>query len=662
MSAARLVTLTGPGGVGKTRIAVRLAADVSDRFADGVRLADLSALRDPCLLASVISEAASVQDQTARPLLDVIADQLSGKQMLLVLDTCEHLTSACAELAESLLEAAPGLRILATSRQPLGLRGERTLVISPLPVPCTGRALADDSQAAALTLLADRAAAAVPGFALTPRNLPDAITLCLRLEGIPLAIELAAIQLRTVSLKEIINGLDDRFRLLHAETDGLPPRHQALRTAVGWSHELCTEPERLLWARLSVFAGSFDLAAAEYVCRDVHMSARGIRTHLTSLAGKSIVHQESGHQGTRYRMLETPREYGQSWLRALGEEDAVRRRHLDWYLQLAEAEEEQWFGPDQTGAFARTHAEHPNIRAALAACLGTLDDAEAGLRLAAALWFYWVGCGFLAEGRHWLDAALKATACDVPARAKALWVCGYITILQGDPRAARGRLDECLALGQRTGDKKAIAYALHRHGCAALISDDHASARSLLAEALVHYGAAEELNSNVIMAKVELAMAVAFEGELRQARMLCQEAAATCEKHGERWAFAYAEYVLAFAAFAAGDTERAVATARRCLRTSHLFHDLVGMVLVMELLAMFAAVTGAVDRGATLQGAASWIWPSVGVPLFGSRYFNGPHLRCESVARQALGEHGYAAAFLRGAGLRLDDAVRYALG
>jgi predicted ATPase len=646
MPATRLVTLTGPGGVGKTRVALRLAASQADCFADGVRLVDLSVLQDADLLVHAVCEAAGVRDQTARSQLDVLADHLRGKQMLLLFDTCEHLLWACAELAETLLKAAPGLRILATSRQPLGTCSERILPISPLPVQ------------AAMTLLQERAG----GFALTPRNRADAITLCQRLEGIPLAIELAAIQLRTMPIEQIIGSLDDRFGLLGAGADGAAARHHALRTTVGWSHELCTEPERLLWARLSVFAGSFDLDAAEYVCRDQHLPAADIPTHLAGLAAKSIVGREDGAAGPRYRMLDTLRDYGHGWLRALGEQDALRQRHRDWFIRLAETDEARWFGPDQTGTFARTHAEHANYRTVLASCLSTSADAQAGLRLAAALWFYWAGCGFLAEGRHWLDQALAIPARDSRARAKALWVCGYVTILQGDIPAARGRLDECLDLGQRTDDKKAVASAIHRHGCAALIGDDHAVAEARLADALTLYSAVDEMNSTVIMAKVELAMAIAFQGDLRRASVLCEQATADCERHGERWARAYAQYVLAFIAFTDGDPRRATALAHQCLRTGQNFHDLVGMVLAIELLALFAAAGGAPERGAVLQGAASQIWPSVGLPLFGSRYFNDPHLRCEALARQALTDDGYAASFGYGAGLRMDDAISFALG
>ncbi|MEU6112945.1 AAA family ATPase, partial [Streptomyces sp. NPDC047117] len=288
---ARLVTLTGVGGVGKTRVAVDAAAALQSRFRDGVWLVELSPLREGALLAHVIAEALPLADQTTRPMIDVVAEYLAERDLLLVLDTCEHLTDACAFAAEVLLRAAPGLRILATSRRTLDVVGERVLTVEPLPVP-----EADDARAGtadAVVLLTLRATEAVPGFTVTDADRAELVRLCRRLDGLPLAIELAAARLRDLPVRELTARLEDRFAVLgdtdDVATDAEPPWHQALRTAIGWSHQLCTPAERLLWARLSVFAGSFDAETARQVCADAHLPARQIPAVLGTLREKSIL-------------------------------------------------------------------------------------------------------------------------------------------------------------------------------------------------------------------------------------------------------------------------------------------------------------------------------------------------------------------------------------
>ncbi|BFV55763.1 hypothetical protein KCMC57_up08670 [Kitasatospora sp. CMC57] len=655
----RLVTVTGPGGVGKTRLALRAAAAAANRFADGVRLVEVGGVQDPLLLGHAVLEALRLTDSTARPPEEVLVEQLADRELLIVLDGCEHLVAACAELAATLLRAAPALRVLATSRETLRVPGEHRLPVAPLPVSGP-----DGAPAEAVRLFADRAAAVLPGFELTDRNLGEVTRLCRRLDGIPLAVELAAGRLRALSVEQIALRLNDRFRLLTGGDRSTPGRHQTLRTTIGWSHELCTPQERLAWARLSVFSGSFDLESAEYVCVGEGLGADELLDLLSELIGKSVLLREEGELGVRYRLLDTLREYGAQWLRATGEEYRLRSRHRDWYLGMASWGEIEWFGPRQQETAERTRLAHPNLRTALEFCLAEPGEEQVALLLAGTLWFYWVGSGHLGEGRHWLDRALALAPEPTEARAKALWVTGYMATLQGDLARARPALAECHRQALETGDDRALAYAVHRQGCAALIGDDLGRATELFEEALWHYDAIGELNSNVLMAMFELAVAYLFQGETESGQRWLEEVRGICEEHGEQWAYAYALYALAFSAWTAGENRTARAHARECVRLNHLFRDLLGVVLALDMLAVLETEGPAPDlfEARVLQGAAHRIWRAVGKPFFGSSSFNGPYRTCEERTREGLTEQEFTEAFGLGAALDLDQVAARVLG
>ncbi|MFK0294203.1 ATP-binding protein [Streptomyces sp. NPDC090442] len=645
LTAARLVTLVGLGGVGKSRLARHGGAILQDRFCDGVWLVELSALREAHLLDHAVAEALALADHSGRPVRTALADHVADRELLLILDGYEHLIDDCAELAAELLRRAPGLRVLAAGRRPLGLPGEQALPVAPMA----------DADAAAL--FADRAAAVLPGFALGAGIEPAVAELCRRLDGIPLALELAAGRLRALSLEQVLDRLDDRFRLLTGTVRGAPERHRTLRTAIGWSHELCTPQERLLWTRLSVFAGQFDLEAAEYVGSGPELPVEELLDVVEELVTQSLLVREETAAGVRYRMLDTVRAYGAGWLAATGDGERLRRRHRDWYLGLATWCELDWFSPRQAEIAARIDAELPNLRVALEHSLESAQETHLGQYLAGTLWFYWVGCGHLAEGRHWLDRALELDGGHDEARLKALCVAGYVAVLQGDTVGALGMLQECREEADRTGNPTAAAYALHRTGCLALVCDDLPRAETLLRGALRSYREIGELNSNVLMGQVELAMAVAFRGELDDAVRLCEDVREICGDHGERWTLAYALFVLGFAAWSRGEGGRARALLEEALAIDHSFHDLLGAVLAIELLALVTLGEGDVEEAAVLQGAAGRIWPSVGLPLFGSRHFNQPHALCERQARDRLGAERYERCLRAGGRLDLDAAV-----
>ncbi|MEV7677243.1 AAA family ATPase [Streptomyces sp. NPDC088341] len=646
---SRLVTVVGVGGVGKTRLALRAAEALRKRYCDGVWLAEIGSLRDPGLLAHSLVEALGLTDQSARPARAVLAEHLATRRLLLVLDGFEQLVDACAELVRELLRRAPELRVLAVGRQPLRVEGELLFGLDPLPE--------DD----AVLLFADRAAAGSPGFRLTAPRESAVRELCRRLDGIPLAVELAAGRLHVLSVEQILGRIDDRFRVLTEGRRGAPARHRTLRTAIGWSHELCTAPERLLWARLSVFAGPFDLDAAEYVCGGPELPAGSVLDVLAGLIAQSLVVREETPAGVRYRMLATVAAYGAEWLAALEDTVRMRRRHRDWYMGLATWYELEWFGPRQAEVAAGAESALPNLRAALELCLETPGEARLGRHLAGTLWFYWVGCGRLSEGRHWLGRALAVDSPYDESRLKALWVLGYVAVLQGDSTAATGALHECEEEADRTDNALAGAYAVHRLGCQALLSDDMPRAERLLRSALAAYRELGELNSNVLMCRTELAMSLVFQGDLNTAVALCGEVREICEDSGERWSRAYALYVLAYAHWTRGEHTEARALVTESVTVHHLFHDLVGLVLSVELLALVTASEGDPAEAAVLQGAASTLWGSIGPPLFGSGYFGGPRTLCERRAVELLGAARYAEYESEGRGLPLETAVRRAL-
>ncbi|MFC8237106.1 ATP-binding protein [Streptomyces sp. NPDC057284] len=649
LTESRLVTVVGVGGVGKTRCAVRAAALLEKRYCDGVRLVELSAVHDPGLLEHAVIDALGLTDHTSRPPRTTLLEHLAGRRLLLVIDGFEHLVDACAELVCALLRRAPQLRVLAAGRQPLALDGEVTYPLAPM---------ADED---AMTLFAERAAAVRPGFRLTEDNRGSARELCRRLDGIPLALELAAGRLRALSTEQVLQRLDDRFRLLTGASRSAQARHQTLRTAIGWSHELCAPEQRLLWARLSVFAGQFDLEAVEYICSSPELPAESVLDVLTGLLAQSVVLREDSAVGTRYRMLDTVREYGAEWLTATGDTDRLRRRHRDWFLGLATSCELDWFSPRQGEVAARAESELPNLRRAMECSLECPDEAHLAQYLAGTLWFLWVGCGRLSEGRHWLEHVLEEETPYEPSRFKALWVLGYVAVLQGDAVGAISALHECREEADRTGDATAQAYAVHRTGCLALVTDDMVRAEELLQDALGRYRDLGELNSNVLMAQIELAMAVGFRGDLEAAAEICQEVREVCEDRGERWALSYALFVLAYAQLQQGRPECARELLQESLAIGHTFHDLLGSVLAMELLALVTAVEGNAAEAAVLQGAAERIWPSVGLPLFGSAYYGRPRAECERLARQELGDARYESGRRAGAQLDPDAAVARAL-
>lgn len=659
---SRLVTLTGVGGVGKSRLALRAAAQARPEFPDGAWLVQLSPLQEPALLGHTISEALELADQTVRPQLEVLAGYLAGRRLLLILDTCEHLAAACAETAATLLGAAPGLTIFATSRQPLDLPGEHVVMVGPLPVPGPGAAAGSLGDAAAL--FADRAAAAAAaaasGFAVTEQNRGHVLRLCRRLDGIPLAIELAAVRLPDMPLEQLAARLEDRFALLGGGLPEAPPRHQTLRTAIGWSHELCEPLERLLWARLSVFAGGFGVAAAQQVCADEQLPIDLIPALLMTLAGKSILLRADTPAETRYRLLDTVRDYGAEWLRMLGTERAVLGRHRDFYLRLARQGEAEWCGPDQLRWRERMSVEHPNIRAALDFCLAEPAEYGAALEFAGTLWFVWWCCGFVRDGRYYLDRILALTQGPDAARARVIRTHGLVAAAQGDAQVVADSAEEALALAAARDDHAGVASATYLRGVAAFMRGDLEVAARLFRDAADRH-AEGGVRIGYLLALSSLAATFAQLGDFDRAVAVHEEQAPACSLHGELWARAFGDFARGVAELGRGDIGAAVTYTWASLKVKHSLGDILGIALDIDVLATAAGAAGQGERAARLLGSADQIWASIGLPQMGTPGFIAAREGTERGARLLLGDEAYKAAYQAGYESGRDASVSYAL-
>jgi predicted ATPase/DNA-binding XRE family transcriptional regulator len=478
-----LLTLTGPGGVGKTRLALRLAEAVLPAYADGAWLVEFAALTDPRLVPEAVAATLGVREQPGTALVQTLAERLGPKHLLLVLDNCEHLIDACAELANRLLAACHELRIVGTSREPLGIPGEVGWRVPSLTVPDAAKpaGTAQLSAYAATRLFLERAQAARPGFRVTDRNVQAIVEVCRRLDGIPLALELAATRVRLLSIEDIAARLDDRFRLLTVGGRTAPRRQQTLRATLDWSYALLQEPERRLFSRLSVFAGGWSLSAAESICADDTIDASDILSCLGRLVDQSLVVAQEHVGRVRYRLLETMRQYAAEQLEAAGESMVIRGRHRDWFQAKAESSPFERFDPDHVTWLA---SELDNLRAALRWSLQS-GAVEAGLRLARATGAYWYQCGQYTEGRAWLAEVVARAGGDVsPALASALIWAGHLTNQQGDTAAAGHLIQHGTGMARALGDHGTVALGLLLEAGIMLRAGELGQPRSLLEEGL----------------------------------------------------------------------------------------------------------------------------------------------------------------------------------
>ncbi len=700
----RLLTLVGPGGTGKTRLAVQAALDLLDQFKDGVFFVNLAPISDPSLVASTIATALDVRETVgSRPLIETLKDYLRHKQLLLLLDNFEQVVSAAPVVTE-LLETCPRLKILVTSRTPLHVRGEKEQPVPTLALP-DRKSLPDVErlrQYAAVELFIQRVLDVKPDFTITPESLLAIAEICTRLDGLPLAIELAAARIKILSPQMMLARLEHRLPLLTEGARDLPARQQTLRSAIDWSYDLLDESARTLFRRLSVFVGGWTLEAAEAVCKSGDDLGIDVLDGLASLVDNSLLTQIEEPSGEpRFRMLETIREYALERLAASPREgEAMRQRHAEYHLALAEVAEDKLRSAERVAWLDRLEGEHDNLRAALEWSTVKNDRTEIGLRIAGALLWFWHTRGYATEGRGWLKrlVTLNGVVSGTTARAKALYGAGELAWAQGDYPAARPLLEEGLVVGRAAGDWRSVAYALAFLGMVVITQGDVATARSLYQESIAllrevgdKWGEAFTLNwtADALLAGGDLPTARSFyeqsltlwratgdpwgsslplmalggialsQADYAAAQACFEESVALSRSIGDRWGLSWVLSGLGNLALRRGDLGRAKAIFEESLTLGRDMGNPIGIIVCFGGIARLAAAQGDTVRAARLIGAAEALRESLNAyPWHATRLAYEQNV---ADARAQLDEEAYAAAWAEGRAMKIEEAIEYAL-
>lgn len=661
LASARLVTLTGIGGVGKTRLALRIAAKSRRSFSDGVRLVKLAELHDESLLTGVVASALGIQDRSQKAIQELLVEFLSQRELLLVLDNCEQIITAVAQLAEYLLRVCPDLKIIATSREPLGIGGEAVLRVPPLPVPDPDHlpkgAPANDS----VRLFVDRGAGAVPGFEFAEDNKVAIAQICRQLDGLPLPIELAAARLRAMSPEQISQRLTERYTLLTQGNRGAPSRQQTLRMCIDWSYDLCTPVEQTVWAQLSVFSGGFELQAAEQICGE-SLTPTEILDTVTFLVDKSILIREVSGNTVRFQMLETLRDYGQQKLQEAGEHTytQLRHRHLRWCETLALRADLEWISPNQIEIIATIAREQSNLREALEFCV--TDSPETGARISAALISFWSSQGAITVARQWLDHFAEFRIGPPTAeRAKVVNATALLACVQGDFLAATAIVDEGLILANQTADPIIKTYVVYAEAYLALFSGDLAESRRLHEKVVNSFAEQGNLHFEV-MSLTTFGLTFQLLNSTDRAVECYERALTITDEHGETMYRSYLVWAHAIANWTRGDRDGADHLLKKALRLGREINDRLNASMCLTALSWVAADNNDLRRAAVLMGAAE----EASRPVGGT----GPVLgglikfqeKAEREVRRSLGDRAFTEARDKGAALRFNDAVDYALG
>jgi non-specific serine/threonine protein kinase len=671
LSERHLLTLCGPGGAGKTRLALAVARELVEDFEDGVWWVELAPISGPTLVAQAVAHTLMIGEETGRPLVDTLAQDLAATELLLVLDNCEHLIEACAGLADALLHACPDLKILATSREPLRVPGETSFMVPSLSVPDPRRSLSTVELTGyeAVRLFVERTGAVDSGFVLAEGNAPAVARLCNRLDGIPLAIELAAARTRVLTVEQILEKLDDPLGLLTAGSRTAAARHRTLRATLGWSYDLLDEPERALFRRLSVFVGGWTLEAAEAIGPAVEAEGRvsnpPLLDLLSGLVDKSLVVAGAEAGGAlRYRMLEPVRQFGREKLRESGKEPEVRRRHAEHYLALAETADPELVGPDQGLWIGRLRTEFANLREAYSWSLepGGDEDERAWLRLRlpAALWRFWGGQRF-EEGKRWLQTALERDTGEFPAtRARALDGLGFILVFQQDYGRAIDALEEAIALYEELGDQSGAALALANLGYAALHGGfmERVPAFVQEGEALMR----KDLDGHAraylraIMASAALGL-----GDLDSGVAQIEEGLALCRELGDLRNTSMSLFILGMARLTLGELDRGAPSLEEGARITRELGDRLGGAYYLLGLGKLTAMRGMPIRATKLWGAAEALREQMGMALSKFDLAASGYERDLAAVRSSLGEASFEAAWAEGRAMSPEGALEYAL-
>jgi predicted ATPase/class 3 adenylate cyclase len=701
LAETRLLTLTGAGGSGKTRLALQVAADLLADYTDGVWFVELAALADADLVPETVASTLHLRQMAGQSALEALTSYFAAKTALLIFDNCEHLVEACASVAEALLRACPEVRILATSREALRIGGEQTWRVPSLTLPDPAKRYTASAllESEANRLFVDRAGLSRAAFRPTDQNAPAIALICRRLDGIPLAIELAAARCKVLSPQQIAERLDDRFRLLAGGSRTALPRQQTLRAAIDWSYDLLSAAEATLFQRLSVFRGGWTLDAAEAVCAGDGVDELAVLDLLANLVDKSLVLvDESTSPEVRYSFLESIRSYTAERLEELEEIRALRIRHRDWYLGFAEEAKARLDGPDQAEWLGRVEREMGNLRAALGCCLE--EGGEEGLRMAGALCRFWYIRGHYAEGQDWLLRAMESGR-DAPPelRAQALYALGICANEQGDYEAARSRFRLSHDLNEEIGDKDGVARSLNALGIVADRRGDYQAAKELYEEALAmnrelgnELAEARVLNNLGIVARKlgDLALAqelyeralrisrstgsraeealnlnnlgnvILNQGDLDAARSLFERALEISREVGNRAAEALNLENLGQVAFKSNDLAAAASVQRQALALRQELGDKLGIAFSMEALARIDFAEGNRERAASLLAAAAALRAEIGSPPEPQEHEELGRMVADLKA--ALGAKAFDAAWQAARALPLEEAVHLALG
>jgi predicted ATPase/DNA-binding CsgD family transcriptional regulator len=656
---SRLVTLTGPGGAGKTRLAQRVAAEVLDRYPNGVWLIELAAVTDARLLEQTVASACGIRESRRRPLLEVLAKALASSQVLLILDGCEHLVDPCAALVSRLQRACPRLSVMITSREPLGLSGEVIWRVPSLTVPAAGDGQRPELllQSEAVRLFVERARLSRPALELDSSSSPAVAQICLRLEGIPLAIELAAGLARVLTFEDILARLHDRFRLLTGGSRTALPRHQTLRAAVDWSFGLLSPEERELLVRLSVFGGGFELAAAEAIAADESIDPGEVLQLLSRLVDKSlVVAEEGGGQRTRYRMLDTIREYALEKLQP-GAEAAIRRRHCLYFVDWCQRAHAALRSYDQVNWLKRLDEEQGNIRLALEWSIA--DAPVEALRLVGAMDRYWHMRGHIAEALDWLDRALATSEGDAAVRAAAYLARAHTRWLQGDYEAANADAQTSADLCRALGPSQTLFIAVTLLAIVSASKGDWVAAGQMHDEA---FQIAWQLQEAWFVGSAlnNLGLIAMERGDHEVARGRLDQALAGFRLAGDRFISALTLDSLARVNQKLGDHSAARANFLEALAISTEFADAFNVANALDGLAQLELEVGRPERTMQLSSAAETLRKTVGTEL--TPEWKQPVVVALTAARSKLSSDAADAAWRRGAGMNMEEAVRFAMG
>jgi predicted ATPase len=659
LSGARLVTLVGPGGVGKTRLAVRSASELNRGIADGVWLVELAGLREPELVTKAVMTSLGLRDESSQWPVSRLIDYVATKRLLIVLDNCEHLLDACAVLADAVLREAPALRILATSRQPLGVAGETVIQIGPLSIP-DGDGQPSLARSEAVALLIGRAGEAGAPFELTRQNAAAVVELVRRLDGIPLAIELASVRLRTLGLDQIVERLDDRLSLLTGGNRTAPLRHQTLEATIAWSHDLLNESERAVLRRLSVFAGSFSLEAAEKV-GTAGAHATGVLDVLSGLVERSFVIREGTSGRARYRMHETMREFALKRLLEADEEAAARGAHLAFYSRLCRLSEFEAAGGGGASTLAsldELDVEADNVRAALRYCLADPEGAEIGLSMAVGLGLYWRNRA-VTEGASWIDALLDRPGGNEILRCQALYVKISIAVVQGDHASGLETAAKAIAIARRIGADDVLVRTLAYQAALQVLAGQLPAARETAAEASALAAQLGDDMSCIAAAQSE-AFIAGLDGDFVRMRDVGLAAAARSRQAEELFMLSVHLTSAGMGALMLGDHAAAESALIEALEATLVIDDRPGLVIRMQMLASSAAMAGRASRAAELLGASEMLRLRIGAQM--SPFTTSQVEMAEEQANAVLGKDRFAKAYEAGSRLDREGAMALALG